>query len=228
MRTGGVVLPFVGLLVAAVAVRVNRPAPAEPPPRPTAVVVEASPAVPEPLPEPAPAPAPSRPVYVEPVLSASELLPLVEARFSDETILAVARVTGRPFRPSSDERETLRRAGMSDALLGRLSGEPPAPPAAPPAVVVVPPSPVAVYAPVTVTTVVEAPPAPEPEPYVSTVILTCAHGRAGCCPPPVLERPAIYGKPPFFKTREFMPTKPLPTEEEVARREAARSSRIRR
>jgi hypothetical protein len=191
-----------------------------------ASAVEAPEAAPEPAPELRPAPPPP-PAFVEPVLSAAELLPLVEARFSDETILAVARVTGRPFRATPDERDTLRKAGMSDALLGRLSGEPPPPPptSPAPAVVVVPPPPVTIYAPVTVTTVVQA---PEPEPYVSTVILTCAHGRHGCCPPPVLERPAIYQKPPFFKTREFMPTKRLPTAEEVAQQEAARSARIRR
>lgn len=222
-----VALPFAALILAAVGLRVFR---AEPPPAPPpariieeAVVV----AAPEAEPVPVPAPTPPAPVtFVEPVLSASELLPLIQARFSDETILAVARVSGRPFKATPDERAALREAGMSDALLGRLSGEAPAVQAAPPPAPIY--VPVTVYAPVTVTTVIEAPPPPPPapEPFISSVILTCVHGRLDCCPAPSLERPAIYGKPPFFKTHTPMPTKPAPTAEEVQRQQEARSTRI--
>jgi hypothetical protein len=226
----GVALPFVALLGLAVGLRLAppEPAPSRTAPQPPPFTKEIVPFV-TPPPAPAPpavaeSPATSH-VYVEPTLSAKEILPLVEARFPDETILAVARVTGRPFRPTSDEADALRRAGMSDILLGRLRGDPP-PPAPAPA-----PPPVVVYAPVTVTVVNEPappppPPVPEPEVVVTSGVVTCVHGRFGCCPPPVVNLPPIYAKEPFFKTREFMPTKPLPTAEEVERREKARSTRI--
>lgn len=222
-------LPLAGLLVAAVVLRAIRPSP-PPPVIDSPVAVEAAEVVAEPAPEPAPAAraVPTSAVFVEPVLGAEELRPLVEARFPDETILAFARVTGRVFRPTAEEAEALRKAGMSDVLLGRLTGVPDPPRAAAPSPVHVPPS-ITVYAPVTVT-VVEAPPpapAPPPETFISTVVLVCAaHGRAGCCGDPDFSRPAIYQKPPFFKTHAVMPTRRLPTAEEVARREESRATRI--
>jgi hypothetical protein len=224
-------LPFAALLIVALVLRAGRPSP--PPPLAEARVAEETTDVPETAPAPAPLPRPPSPppstAFVEPTLSAEELRPLVEARFADETILAYARVTGRPFKPTPDELGALRQAGMSDALFGRLAGvpapEPQAP--APPPVIHVTPA-VTVYAPVTVT-VVEAPPPLEPEPFISTVVLDCAcHGRPGCRVAPDLSRPAIYQKPPTFKTHEYMPTKRLPTAEEVARREEARAGRLTR
>jgi hypothetical protein len=227
----GFALPFVGLLIAAIAVRASHPPPAPPPLKERAVEETAALAVTTP-PAPAPLPQPPPPrtlstAFVEPVLAADELRPLVEARFADETILAYARVTGRPFRPTPSELASLREAGMSDALIGRLAGVA-APASTPPEqtgtpVRVMPV--VAVYSPVTVTTVVEAPPpAPEPEPAFSAIVLVCAaHGRSNCCASPDFTRPAIYRKPPFFKTHAYMPTKRLPTAEDVARREESRA-----
>lgn len=226
-------LPFAALLIAAIVLRASRPSP--PPTRTQERAVEGTAIIPETAPEPAPLPPPPSlarsTAFVEPTLSADELRPLVEARFADETILAYARVTGRPFRPTPHELDTLRQAGMTDALLGRLIGVPaPASPqetrATPPPAIHITPA-VTVYSPVTVT-VVEAPSA-EPEPIVSTVVLVCAlHGRSGCCVEPDFSRPAIYQKPPTFKTHAYMPTKRLPTAEEVARREEARATRLRR
>src|SRR6187431_1283257 len=118
-------LPFAGLLAAAALFRALQPSP--PPPvraEPAAAPMDVTP---EPAPAPAvpptsPAPAPTS--FVEPVLRADELRPLLDARFSDDTILAFARVSGRPFRPSPDEVDALRQAGMTDTLLGRLTGVP--------------------------------------------------------------------------------------------------------
>jgi hypothetical protein len=224
----GFALPFVGLLIAAIAVRATHPAPAPPPLQERAV--EETAALPRTTPAPAPLPQTPPPrtpstAFVEPVLAADELRPLVEARFADETILAYARVTGRPFRPTPSELVTLREAGMSDALIGRLAGVAAAAPTPPeqtgsPVRVM---SAVTVYSPVTVTTVVEAPP-PAPEPALSTIVLVCAaHGRPDCCASPDFTRPAIYRKPPFFKTHAYLPTKRLPTAEEAARREESRA-----
>ena len=228
-------LPFAGLLIASILFHASRPS--TPPPRVEEPIVEETAALPVTAPELPPLAPPLSPptstAFVEPTLSAAELRPLVEARFSDETILAVARVTGRPFRPTPEDLVTLRHAGMSDALLGRLMGVP-APASsqepratAPPPIHITPA--VTVYSPVTVTVVeTAAAPRAEPEPFVSTVVLFCAHGRSGCCPSPDFSRPAIYQKPPTFKTHAYMPTKRLPTAEEVARREEARASRLTR
>lgn len=149
---------------------------------------------------------------------ADELRYLAELRFHEDVILAYAR--GQGFRPSPEEVSSLKAAGLSDGFLGRLTGTSEAPRVEP--VVVVQPPPIqvstTVYAPVEVT-VIEAPQAPVPEPAIHTVVLCAPHA------PPAFTRPAVYQEPPFFKTHEFMPTKRLPTAEEVAQREAARRHR---
>lgn len=218
-------LPLAALLVAAAVVRLtSAPRPVATAPVTALVEIPHDPEPPAPPPQEAPLPEPApAPRYVAPEhLTADELKTLAEARFADETILAYARSTGRPFRPSADDLVALRRAGMTDILIGRLMGAPepvvepaqvvvaPAPPPVPPATVV--------YSPVSVT-VIEAPP-PAPEPAIQTVVLCAPHPAY-----PVLQRPAIYQEPPFFKTHEFMPTKRLPTAEEVARREEAKRRR---
>ena len=224
-----------GLLAAAAVIRATRSAP-PPPAEARPVAVEETAAVPVKAPvsaavPEAPAPLPPPSTYVEPVLSADELRPLVEARFPDETILAYARVSGRAFRATADELAALRQAGMSDAVLGQLMGGPaPATSTAsaepPPPVIVIQPT-IVVHSPVTVT--VEAPP-PPPEPYYFPTVVTCCvtHGRPGCCATPEHARPPIDQTYPLFKTHKYMPTKRSPTAEEVARREAARSSRVTR
>ncbi len=210
-------LPLVALVAAAVLFRLTAPRPLEvpvaaaPTPEPEPAVVE---------PEVAPPREPSAPLPVPPkIRTVDELKSLAGLRFHEDVRLAYAE--GQGYRPSAEEVTALKAAGLSDRFFSRPLGTPEPPPAVP-ATVNAPPvqvSPViTVYAPVEVT-VIEAPAPPAPEPPVQTVVLCAPHA------PPDFSRPAIYQEPPFFKTHAFMPTKPLPTAEEVAQREAARRRR---
>ncbi len=216
-------LVLVALAAGARLLWVAGPPAAEPP---VAVLPEPEALPPEAVPEAAPDPSPPEPAP----LTGAELKGL--AGFDDEIILSYVRSTGREFRGSTRDLAELRQAGYSDVLIGRLMGAPaPAPPpapaepaaaAAPPPVVVQPAT--TVYVPVEVT-VVAPPPAPIPveaAPIETVVVGGCAfHSRPGCCGPVFLPPPPRVERT-FFKTHAFLPTKRLPTAEEVARRPSAR------